>query len=66
MEQNPPWKAPHHSTIKEFPFFYGTHKLITCLQKPDIGPYPKPDKPSPHPHILFFFKICKYILIIMV
>jgi hypothetical protein len=40
--------------IKKFPAFYGTWCFITMFTRVHIGPYPKPDETSPHPHTLFF------------
>jgi hypothetical protein len=37
--------------------------LLLCSQEPATGPYPEADESSPHPHILFLFKICCKILL---
>ena len=49
--------------VKKFSAFHGNRKLrLPCSQKPAIRHCPKPDQPSPHPHIQFAFKIHSNII----
>lgn len=39
--------------VKNFLISFETGRSLPCSQKPNIGPYSKPDKPNAHPPILF-------------
>jgi hypothetical protein len=48
MEQGPSWKADSRS-VSELPRLLWTPKIsLPCSQQPATGPYPEPDKSSPH------------------